>query len=69
MSTEIKYVTARLGLIPELYEDLETLRCSVPKGERLNKSAFVRKILYEYVKAHRIKKDVPTSRKATNPRQ
>lgn len=53
-SKETKYVTVRMGLIPELYDELETLRLSVPRGERLNRSAFVRKILYEYIKAKKV---------------
>ena len=54
-SKETKYVTVRMGLIPELYDELEKLRLSAPQAERLNRSAFVRKILYEYIKAKKQK--------------
>lgn len=57
-SKETKFITVRFGLIPELYDEIEKNRLSVPKAERLNRSAFVRKILYEYVKAHRLSQKV-----------
>ena len=49
-SKETKFVTVRFGLIPELYDEMEKQRLKVPKAERLNRSAFVRKILYGYLK-------------------
>lgn len=44
-----KYRTVRFEVIPELDEKLENDRLSAPRGERLNKSAHIRKILWEYV--------------------
>jgi hypothetical protein len=44
-----KFRTVRFEVIPDLDERLEKLRLSYPKGEQLNRSAFIRKILYEYV--------------------
>lgn len=44
-----KYRTVRFEVLPELDELLEKDRLSAPIGERLNKSAHIRKILWEYV--------------------
>ena len=44
-----KYRTVRFEVIEELDELLEKDRKSTPLGSRLNKSAHIRKILWEYV--------------------
>lgn len=46
-----KYRTVRFEVIPELDALLEKDRLSAPQGERLNKSAHIRKILWSYVEA------------------
>lgn len=44
-----KYRTVRFEVIPELDQKLEADRLSYPIGTRLNKSAHIRKVLWEYV--------------------
>ena len=44
-----KFRTVRFEVIEELDRRLEEDRLSAPIGERLNKSAHIRKILWEYV--------------------
>jgi len=57
-SKEIKYLTVRFGVIPELYDEMEKQRLAAPRAERLNRSAFVRKALYEYLKNNQAKKTI-----------
>ena len=45
------FYTTRFEVTPELKEALEADRLSAPIGERLNKSAHIRKILWEYVES------------------
>ena len=52
MEQKKKYQTVRFEVIPGLYDKLEKIRLSSPIGDRLNKSAFIRKILHEYVQKH-----------------
>jgi hypothetical protein len=44
-----KFRTVRFQVIEELDKKLEDDRLSTPVGSRLNKSAHIRKILWEYV--------------------
>jgi len=51
--TKKQFINVRFEVIPELGEELEKIRLSAPPGDRLNRSAFIRKILYEYVEKNR----------------
>ena len=51
-----KFRTVRFEVVPELDSVLEEDRLSAPVGERLNKSAHIRKILWEYVEAKKAKR-------------
>lgn len=53
MSVEkLKALTVRFEVTEGLLGDLETLRKQTPIQDRLNRSAFIRKILLEYVQYH-----------------
>lgn len=49
---KLKALTVRFEVAEGLLKDLEDIRLSVPIKDRLNRSAFIRKILIEYVERH-----------------
>lgn len=49
---QLKALTVRFEVTEGLFSDIETLRKATPVQDRLNRSAFIRKVLIEYVQAH-----------------
>lgn len=52
-----KALTVRFEVTEGLFNDIETIRLSFPLQDRLNRSAFIRKVLIEYANQYYGKKE------------
>ncbi len=57
VKVKIKGLTVRFEVTEGLFNDIENLRKQTPIQDRLNRSAFIRKILIEYVNGLHGKKE------------